>query len=344
MTQRGEPIEYAARDALATGPVARDVLEQSPWWRFTLWLQPNRRARYTRAVASDPPPAPCKRAALDADDERLVIVERREWLAGQAGAAEADRLAREEPLELRVHGVAVATVMRTPGHDVELVRGFLLSERVVAAAREIASIRHCTTVTEPEAEDNVVLVQLADGCSVDLAALRRNMFASSSCGVCGKASIAAAMALPELPELAAPARHPALAVERLYAQPQRLRAAQPVFAETGGLHAAGLFTSEGELLVVREDVGRHNAVDKVIGWSAAAGVELGELILQVSGRVSFEITQKAVAVGIPVICAVSAPTSLAVELARRAGITLTGFMRGRRLCVYAGESRLGGGV
>ncbi|NVB39250.1 formate dehydrogenase accessory sulfurtransferase FdhD [Pseudenhygromyxa sp. WMMC2535] len=278
------------------------------------------------------------------DDERFVGVRRSAWSGGVAGALEDDLLAREEPLELRVAGAPLAVVMRTPGHDEELARGFMLSEGIVAAASEIASARHCTTVDEPEAEDNVMLIRLAEGVAVDLAALRRNLYASSSCGVCGKASIAAVLA-PGRAVLAGREGEPAADTPRISAAlvealPERLREGQPVFARTGGLHAAGLFTAAGERLVVREDVGRHNAVDKVIGWAAITDTALTDKLLMVSGRVSFEITQKAAAVGVPILAAVSAPSSLAVDLATRAGMTLIGFARGPRFCVYAGAERL----
>ena len=278
---------------------------------------------------------------LTEEDERFVAVERSAWVGGVAEAAEPDLLAREEPLEIRVNGTSVAVVMRTPGDDLDLVRGFLLSERIVARAADIASLRHCETVESPEAEDNVVLARLDPSVEVDLAALRRNLYASSSCGVCGKASIAAAMAVgPQLSSSASAALRVSAAV--LARLPEALRARQDVFERTGGLHAAGLFGGEGQLLCVREDVGRHNAVDKVFGWAAQAGVELEARVLMVSGRVSFEIVQKAVALGVPMIAAVSAPTSLAVALAKDAGVSLVGFVRGERLCVYAGSERIVG--
>lgn len=274
----------------------------------------------------------------DLDDERIVACERGAWIDGRAAAPETDLLAREEPLEIRVNQVALAVVMRTPGNDDELVRGFLLSERIVEAVGDIADLRHCDKVDTPEAEDNVMLVRLHPSVEIDLAALRRNLYASSSCGVCGKASIEVALALPSFE-----ARRPLdvrVGVDVLSALPERLRAEQLVFARTGGLHGVGLFDCDGQLLVVREDVGRHNAVDKVIGWAAARGISLERCVLMISGRVSFEIVQKALALAIPIIAAVSAPTSLAVELAREAGMTLVGFVRDGRLCVYAGAQRL----
>jgi FdhD protein len=280
---------------------------------------------------SDPDPR-------EVDDDSFAAVERSAWIDGQVTDLELDMLAREEPLEIRVNQIAIAVVMRTPGDDEELVRGFLLSERIVAGVDEIASMRHCVNVETPAAEDNVMLVRLDPSVEVDLAALRRNMYASSSCGVCGKASIEAAMAVPDLDCISGPLL--CVDVDTLTSLPERLRARQLVFDRTGGLHGAGLFAADGQPLVVREDVGRHNAVDKVIGWAARERVVFSRCVLMVSGRVSFEIVQKALAVGIPIIAAVSAPTSLAVELAREAGISLVGFVRDRRLCVYAGADRI----
>ena len=309
-------------------------------------------SRGTRAVYLDlrlatlaPVPAPepaDERVELDVDedDERVIVVERRAWVEGVLEPAQADPLAREEPIEIRVNGSSIAVLMRTPGDDVELVRGFLLSEGIVAAAADIASLRHCTTFENPEAEDNVMLVRLDPSVSVDLAALRRNLYASSSCGVCGKASIAAAMAIVR-PKAAAEAPAQLRVHARLLVSlPARLRQRQQVFEQTGGLHAAGLFDAAGQLLASREDVGRHNAVDKVLGWAAGAGVELDRCVLMVSGRVSFEIVQKAAAVGVQMIAAVSAPTSLAVALAADVGLSLLGFVRGQRLCIYTGEQRV----
>ncbi len=274
----------------------------------------------------------------DLDDERLVAKQRGAWIDGHPSAPELDLLAREEPLEIRVNQVQLAVVMRTPGDDHDLVRGFLLSERIVASVSDIADLRHCDNVDTPEAEDNVMLARLAPNVDVDLAALRRNLYASSSCGVCGKASIELALALPSFE--ARRSDDLRVAADVLTALPERLRAEQHVFARTGGLHGAGLFELDGRLLAVREDVGRHNAVDKAIGWAAAQGIALDRCILMVSGRVSFEIVQKALALSIPIVAAVSAPTSLAVELAREAQMTLVGFVRDGRLCVYAGEHRI----
>ena len=181
---------------------------------------------------------------------RRVPVDR--FAEGRIGRS-TDAVAREEPLEIRVGGISLAVVMRTPGHDIELVRGFLLTERIVARPGDIAAIRHCSEVADPEADENVVQVTLSDDVEIDLASLRRNLFASSSCGVCGKATVENALATA--PPITTPA---AFSSQLLYDLPDRLRAAQPVFEATGGLHAAGLFGSSGDLLVVHEDVGRHN--------------------------------------------------------------------------------------
>lgn len=255
----------------------------------------------------------------------------------EASAREApDRVAHEEPLEIQVAGRALAVVMRTPGHDLELVTGFLLTERIVAQVGDVLSVRHCDEAPDPEAAENVVRVRLRPGVGLDLEALRRNLFASSSCGVCGKAT--REQALATAPPLDDPSRFRA---ERLFEMPGRLRAAQRLFDATGGLHAAGLFDGEGRLLAAREDVGRHNAVDKVVGWAAREGhLPLAGHVLAVSGRISFEIVQKALAARCPLVAAVSAPSSLAVELATEAGIGLVGFLRGRGLNAYGARERV----
>jgi FdhD protein len=258
----------------------------------------------------------------------------------QAGVEPAhDRVAHEEPLEIQLGGAPLAVVMRTPGHDVELVTGFLLTERIVGSLSLVESVHHGSEAAQPDAADNVVRVLLVPGARVDLERLRRNLFASSSCGVCGKATLESALATA--PPLTDATR---VAASTLVAMPGRLRSAQHVFEETGGLHAAGLFDAAGRLLVVREDVGRHNAVDKVIGWAAGAGrLPLAGHVLLVSGRASFEIVQKALAARIPIVAAVSAPSSLAVELAEAAGIALVGFLRGRGFNVYGACARVDAG-
>ncbi len=256
--------------------------------------------------------------------------------AGERAQAACDTVAREEPLEIRLGSASLAVVMRTPGHDEELARGFLVTERVVRSPSEIASVRHCSIVPDPAAEDNVVEVRLQPGVAVDLDALRRNLYASSSCGICGKATIE--NVFRSAPPLVDPACFEATF---FYPLPDRLRRVQVVFAETGGLHAAGLFAPDGELVVSREDVGRHNAVDKVIGWALREDrLPLRGHVLLVSGRIAFEIVQKALAARIPVVAAVSAPTSLAVQFAERANMTLVGFLRGTGLNVYGQLDRV----
>jgi FdhD protein len=264
---------------------------------------------------------------------RSVRIERFDGMQSQSSL---DQVAAEEPLEIRLGDAPLAVVMRTPGADPELALGFLVTERVVADPRQVLSVRHCTRAPGAGAQDNVIRVLLAPGVAVDLEALRRNLYASSSCGICGKATIENALA--EAPPLEDPSR---FALELFYGLPERLAARQPVFSRTGGLHAAGLFSPQGELLVVREDVGRHNAVDKVVGWALRQGrLPLRGHVLLVSGRISYELVQKALCAGVPVLAGVSAPSSLAVELAERAGITLVGFLRGRGLNLYAHPERV----
>jgi len=254
---------------------------------------------------------------------------------GSCPQAGNDDVVREEPLAIHLGRSPFAVVMRTPGADEELVLGLLLNEGLIASADEVKSLRHCSVAASPEADGNVLRVTLARGVTVDLRALRRNLYASSSCGVCGKATIDNALqaALPLEDESTFP-------VEFFYPLPDRLRAAQDVFDRTGGLHAAGLFDAAGTLVAVREDIGRHNAVDKIVGWAALQRRPLAGHVLAVSGRISYEIAQKALAARIPVVAAVSAPSSLAVELAERAGLTLVGFLRGQRLNVYGARQRV----
>jgi FdhD protein len=257
-----------------------------------------------------------------------------------ASAAREDWLAHEEPLEIKIGGRRFAVVMRTPGHDLELVRGLLFSEGIIDRSEDVAAIAHCRSVpvATPEtwheaARDNVVLVTLA---KARRAVRWRRSPIHSSCGVCGRATV------EELRTLA-PAVTSDLAVDArlLAALPEKLRASQHGFAKTGGLHAAALFDGRGRLLVAREDVGRHNAVDKVVGAALLHHLlPLSRCVLQVSGRASFEIVQKARRAGIPIVSAVSAPSSLAVLLARDGGQTLIGFARAQTLNVYCGADRV----
>lgn len=244
----------------------------------------------------------------------------------------ADETAAEEPLEIVVEGRPVAVVMRTPGNDRELVAGFLLSEGIIGGRGDLFDITGCGD----NPEGNRVEALLARPGEVNLEKLTRHVFTSSSCGVCGKATMDAV-----LREFPAAAPGPGVAAATIAGLPERLRAGQAAFAATGGLHACALFDARGEPLAVREDVGRHNAVDKILGWALwGDALPLREHILMVSGRTSFEILQKALAAGIPMVAAISAPSSLAVEFARRNGQTLIGFLRGNRMNVYAHPERI----
>jgi FdhD protein len=249
-----------------------------------------------------------------------------------------DTLATEEPMEIRVGGpdeeaAQVAVTMRTPGGDYELAVGFLFTEGLIAPG-DVRRVAYCDDLDEESQRYNVVTVTLDR--PFDAGALRRNFYATSSCGICGKA------ALDDVEVRCAPvAAGPQVRARVLVGLPEALRAKQAVFERTGGLHAAGLFTPEGELVALREDVGRHNAVDKVIGEQVLAGrVPLADHVLQVSGRASFEIVQKAAVAGIPIVSAVSAPSSLAVEAGARFGMTIVGFVRDGRCNVYAGAGRV----
>ncbi|NUS13400.1 MAG: formate dehydrogenase accessory sulfurtransferase FdhD [Streptomyces sp.] len=270
------------------------------------------------------------------------VTERRRVLRirGAAAAHRADTLVAEEPLEIRLNGRPLAITMRTPGDDFALATGFLVSEGVLAAADEVANVVYCAGATADGANTyNVVDVTLAPGVPLPAITLERNVYTTSSCGLCGKASLDAVRTATRLP--VDPAGGPRLTPEVLAGLPGALRAGQEVFDRTGGLHAAALFSADGELLDLREDVGRHNAVDKLVGRALREGrLPLADRILMVSGRASFELAQKAVMAGIPVLAAVSAPSSLAVDLARESGLTLVGFLRGDSMNVYAGEDRI----
>ena len=240
------------------------------------------------------------------------------------GEAESDEIAVEEPLEIRVDGRPVAVTMRTPGNDEELAVGFLLAEGIPAVSAHPAA----------DLAANVVEAEI-DG-DFDFDRLSRNFYTSSSCGVCGKGALEAVAV--EAPRVESGLSVPAALVAEL---PERLRASQPTFAATGGLHATGLFDAEGDLLAVREDVGRHNAMDKVIGWAFGAGLlPLADNLLCVSGRLSFELVQKAAVAGCPILAAVGAPSTLAVELARDRAVTLCGFVREGRVNVYSEPGRI----
>lgn len=253
--------------------------------------------------------------------------------SGASAEAVADAVATEEPLEIRVEGRSIAVIMRTPGHDEDLVAGFLLAEGVVKHADQLFEISVCPSHSEGKGNTADVLLS---GVEVDWNSLTRHVFASSSCGVCGKATVDAVF--QSFPKVKTTWHVPFSVVEGM---PQKLRAAQTTFEQTGGLHASGLFDLAGNLLVLREDVGRHNALDKVIGFALREYLlPLNHCMLMVSGRVSFELMQKALAAGIPFVAAVSAPSSLAVQFAEGSGQTLVGFLRGDRMNVYAGAQRI----
>ena len=258
-----------------------------------------------------------------------------EWDDGKLSRKE-DYLAAEEPLEIRIGEAPLSVTMRTPGHDTELAAGFLFTEGLIQQRAQILALEELES-TSSENRGNVVAATLAPSADYDSEKMRRNFFAASSCGICGKASIDSVRSRT----LAAPNLSFKLDPEVLVRLPEALRESQAVFGRTGGLHAAGLFDASGKLLVLREDIGRHNAVDKVVGWALLENrVPLSDAILMVSGRGGFEIVQKAIVAGLPVVASVSAPSSLAVQLAREMGQTLVGFLRGRRFVVYSGDSRL----
>jgi FdhD protein len=263
---------------------------------------------------------------------------------GRRAPARNDAVATEEPMETRLIAAGrrqtVAVTMRTPGSDFELAAGFLYGEGIIGSREQVRAINYCRQgEVDEEQRYNIVNVELRAGIDPDLRTLERHFYTNSSCGVCGKASLEALeiRGCPVVPP------GPTITAEVLYSLPDRLRGAQGLFDATGGLHAAGLFDSSGRLVVLREDVGRHNAIDKLVGWALLQDrLPLRDHIVMVSGRSSFEILQKCVAAGAPIVCAVSAPSSLAVDVARRFGVTLVGFLRGRRFNVYAGEERIAG--
>jgi FdhD protein len=253
-----------------------------------------------------------------------------------------DALATEEPMEIRLLAgqtkQTVAVTMRTPGADFELAAGFLYGEGIVDSAEDIQKISYCVdSDLDTEQRYNIVNVELRGGREFDLRPLERHFYTTSACGVCGKASLEqlelrGCPVMPSGPEVSA---------EIINTLPEKLREAQGLFDATGGLHAAALFDNKGELLALREDVGRHNATDKLVGWALLEGrLPLTDHIVMVSGRSSFEILQKCLTAGVPVVCAISAPSSLAVDVAREFGMTLVGFLRGGRFNVYAGYERI----
>ncbi|MGB3632603.1 MAG: formate dehydrogenase accessory sulfurtransferase FdhD [Rubrobacteraceae bacterium] len=253
-----------------------------------------------------------------------------------------DTLATEEPMEIRLvtgdNTQTVAVTMRTPGADFELAAGFLYGEGIVASRDDIRRISYCVDPeVDAEQQYNIVNVELRPGLKYDVRSLERHFYTTSACGVCGKASLEQLelRGCPVIPP------GPEVTSQKIYSLPEKLREAQGLFDSTGGLHAAALFDTEGKLLALREDVGRHNATDKLVGWALLEGrLPLNENIVMVSGRSSFEILQKCLTAGVPIICAISAPSSLAVDVARDFGMTLVGFLRGERFNVYAGAERI----
>ena len=253
-----------------------------------------------------------------------------------------DTLATEEPMEIRLLSgesrQTVAVTMRTPGADFELAAGFLYGEGIAKSTDDIAKISYCVDSDLDAAQQyNIVNVELRGGREYDLRPLERHFYTTSACGVCGKASLEQL----ELRGCPVVGPGPEVSAETLYSLPEKLREAQGLFDATGGLHAAALFDAEGNLLALREDVGRHNATDKLVGWALLEGrLPLSGHVVMVSGRSSFEILQKCLTAGVPFVCAISAPSSLAVDVAREFGMTLVGFLRERRFNVYAGQERV----
>jgi FdhD protein len=270
---------------------------------------------------------------------RVTARRRASHLTSDDTVLRAETLVVEEPLEIRVNAKPITVTMRTPGSDVELARGFLLTEGVITHRDDVLTVQYCRGAG-PDGTNtyNVLDVTLAAGVQLPDVDITRNFYTTSSCGVCGKASLDAVT----LTSRYCPGDDPSeVASATLSAMPDQLRAAQKVFASTGGLHGAALFGVDGTLLTVREDIGRHNAVDKVIGWALEQDrLPLTATVLLVSGRASFELTQKAVMAGIPVLAAVSAPSSLAVDLAGQSGLTLVAFLRGDSMNVYTRPDRI----
>lgn len=266
-------------------------------------------------------------------------------LSTEAAVARPETLVVEEPLEIRVNRTPLTVTMRTPGSDIELAQGFLLTEGIIARRDDIVSARYCRGASDEGSgldrnSYNVLDVTLGPDVPAPEVDPTRNFYTTSSCGVCGKASLDAVRLISKH----CPGDDPStVSAQTLSALPRKLHDEQKVFAATGGLHGAALFTTDGVPLVVREDIGRHNAVDKVVGWALEQRrIPLSETILLVSGRASFELTQKAVMAGIPVLAAVSAPSSLAVDLATQSGLTLVAFLRSESMNIYARPDRVTG--
>jgi FdhD protein len=269
---------------------------------------------------------------MRAPQRSLELTQVTEWDDGEVRLVE-DSLAAEEPLEIRIGKTPLTVTMRTPGHDRELAAGFLWTEGLIESSDQIYELRQTGDGTGTKS--NVVEVELRDA-TFEPEDVKRNFYAASSCGICGKASIEAI----RVRGLARPNAEFSIDPDTLCELPSRLREGQQVFGRTGGLHAAALFNAAGELVIAREDIGRHNAVDKIVGWALLQGlVPLSTYVLMVSGRGGFEIVQKALTAGIPLVASISAPSSLAVKLAREFGLSLVGFLRDRRFVVYSGPTR-----
>ncbi|MGV0745650.1 formate dehydrogenase accessory sulfurtransferase FdhD [Mycolicibacterium sp. XJ870] len=270
---------------------------------------------------------------------RVTARRRAHHVTADHAEARPETLVVEEPLEIRVNGTPITVTMRTPGSDIELAQGFLLTEGVIRGREDVLTVRYCRGANDEGVNTyNVLDVTLGQDVPAPEVDVTRNFYTTSSCGVCGKASLDAVRLISRY----CPGDDPStVAAETLSAMPAQLRDAQKVFASTGGLHGAALFTADGTMLTVREDIGRHNAVDKVIGWALEQNrIPLTGTVLLVSGRASFELTQKAVMAGIPVLAAVSAPSSLAVDLASQSGLTLVAFLRGESMNVYTRPDRV----
>jgi len=273
-----------------------------------------------------------KPESADRPQRNIALTSVEQWQEGEVTRVQ-DYLAVEEPLEIRLGDMPMSVTMRTPGNDRELAAGFLLTEGIISDRNELKGLEPVTS-----GASNTIRADLTTGDSIS-AAMQRNFLAASSCGICGKATIDSI----RVRGIKAPNCEFKISPKILCDLPERLRKRQAVFGRTGGLHAAAAFDSSGELLVIREDIGRHNAVDKVIGWALLNNrLPLRDVALMVSGRGGFEIVQKALVAGIPVLASVSAPSSLAVQLAREFSMTLVGFLRGQRFVIYSGPERING--
>ena len=268
------------------------------------------------------------------EDPQSTTTTIQQWKDGKLHQPTNDMVTVEEPLEIRVRGQNVAVTMRTPGHDDELAAGFLVTEGLIKSKEDVTEIAHCKKGEAAQFE-NTLNIFLAPNMEVDLKSLTRNVFASSSCGICGKATIEAIQ--QGFPPVVSEVRVTPGIITQL---PAKLREAQATFDQTGGLHAAAMFDTQGKLLILREDVGRHNAVDKVVGFGLLNDISFAECVLMVSGRTSFEIMQKALAAKVPIVAAVSAPSSLAVEFAQKSRQTLIGFLRGETMNIYTHADRM----